>query len=81
MGLSLLVEKPQRLPSLNTVLIPEGLDELALRKELRQNYKIEIGAGLGSLAGKIWRVGVMGYNARGESVEALLSALKTLLGK
>jgi alanine-glyoxylate transaminase/serine-glyoxylate transaminase/serine-pyruvate transaminase len=80
MGLSLLVEKPHRLPNLNTVLIPQGADDLAVRKELRQTYKIEIGAGLGSLAGKIWRIGIMGYSCRKENVDTLLGALKKILG-
>jgi len=79
MGLSLLVEKPWRLPNLNTVLIPQGVDDAAVRKELRQNYKIEIGAGLGTLAGKIWRVGVMGHTARKENVDTFLNALKKIL--
>ena len=81
MGLSLLVEKPWRLPNLNTVLIPGGVDDAAVRKELRQNYKIEIGSGLGSLAGKIWRIGIMGNTARKENVDTLLAALKKILGK
>ena len=81
MGLSLLVEKPYRLPNLNTVLVPEGVDEAAVRKELRQTYKIEIGAGLGTLAGKIWRVGIMGHAARKENVDALLAALGKILGR
>ena len=80
LGLSLLVEKPWRLPNLNTVLIPSGTDDAAVRKELRQNYKIEVGAGLGILAGKIWRVGVMGHTARKENVDTLLAALKKILG-
>jgi alanine-glyoxylate transaminase/serine-glyoxylate transaminase/serine-pyruvate transaminase len=79
-GLSLLVEKPWRLPNLNTVLIPAGTDDAATRKELRQTYKIEVGAGLGSLAGKIWRVGVMGHTARKENVDTFLAALKKILG-
>jgi len=79
MGLSLLVEKPWRLPNLNTVLIPSGVDDAAVRKELRQNYKIEVGAGLGTLAGKIWRVGIMGHTARKENVDTLLAALKKIL--
>jgi alanine-glyoxylate transaminase/serine-glyoxylate transaminase/serine-pyruvate transaminase len=81
MGLSLLVEKPHRLPNLNTVLIPEGVDDAAVRKELRQNYKIEVGSGLGNLAGKIWRIGIMGHTARKENVDTLLAALKKILGK
>ena len=79
MGLKMLVDKEWRLPNLNTVLIPEGKDDLAVRKELRQTYKIEIGAGLGSLAGKIWRIGIMGHTARRENVDALLAALKKIL--
>ena len=81
MGLSLLVEKPWRLPNLNTVLIPQGADDAAVRKELRQTYKIEVGAGLGPLAGKIWRIGIMGHTARKENVDTLLAALKKILGK
>jgi alanine-glyoxylate transaminase/serine-glyoxylate transaminase/serine-pyruvate transaminase len=81
MGLSLLVEKPWRLPNLNTVLIPQGVDDAAVRKELRQTYKIEVGAGLGSLAGKIWRIGIMGNTARKENVDTLLAALKKILNK
>jgi len=81
MGLSLLVEKPYRLPNLNTVVIPEGVDDAAVRKELRLNHKLEMGAGLGSLAGKIWRVGIMGHSARKENVDTLLVALKKILGK
>ena len=81
MGLSLLVEKPWRLPNLNTVLIPSGTDDAAVRKELRQTYKIEVGSGLGSLAGKIWRIGIMGHTARRENVDVLLAALGKILGK
>ncbi|MDL2229129.1 alanine--glyoxylate aminotransferase family protein [Treponema sp. OttesenSCG-928-L16] len=81
MGLSLMVEKPWRLPNLNTVLIPAGVDDAAVRKELRQTYKIAVGSGLGSMAGKIWRVGIMGHNARKESVDKLLDTLKKILGK
>ena len=80
LGLSFVVEKPWRLPNLNTVNIPEGVDDMAVRKELRQNYKIEIGAGLGILAGKIWRLGIMGNTARKENVDKLLDAFKKVLG-
>jgi alanine-glyoxylate transaminase/serine-glyoxylate transaminase/serine-pyruvate transaminase len=79
LGLEMLVAEPWRLPMLNTVLIPEGADELAVRKHLRSEFQIEIGAGLGPLAGKIWRVGLMGHSSREESVARLLSALKALL--
>ncbi|MCL2008115.1 MAG: alanine--glyoxylate aminotransferase family protein [Treponema sp.] len=80
MGLSMLVEKPWRLPNLNTVLIPDGVEDFAVRKELRATHKIEIGAGLGSLAGKIWRIGIMGHTGRKENVDTLLAALKKILG-
>jgi len=81
LGLSLMVEEQWRSPTLTTVLIPDGVDEAAVRKELRQEYKIEMGAGLGKLAGKIWRIGTMGYSARKENVDALLSSLGKILGK
>ena len=81
MGLSMLVEKPWRMANLNTVLVPEGVDEAAVRKELRQTYKIDIGSGLGIFAGKIWRIGIMGHTAQKENVDALLSAMKKILGK
>ena len=64
---------------LNSVVIPDGLDEAAIRKSLLQEHQIEIGAGLGPLAGKIWRIGLMGHTARKENVERLLTALKSCL--
>jgi len=81
MGLSMLVEQPFRLPMLNTVRCPEGIDELAVRRRLRQEFKIEIGGGLGPLAGKIWRIGLMGHTARRENVDRFLTALGKILGK
>jgi alanine-glyoxylate transaminase/serine-glyoxylate transaminase/serine-pyruvate transaminase len=79
MGLSMLVAPESRLPMLNSVTIPEGIDEAAIRGKLLNEYKIEIGAGLGPLAGKIWRIGLMGHTARQENVDRLLSALKSIL--
>jgi alanine-glyoxylate transaminase/serine-glyoxylate transaminase/serine-pyruvate transaminase len=64
---------------LNAVKIPEGVDDAAVRSGLRGKHKIEIGAGLGPLAGKIWRIGVMGHTAREENVERLVNALKDVL--
>lgn len=81
MGLRMLVDNEFRLPMLNTVFSPEGVDELSIRKRLRSDYKIEIGGGLGPLAGKIWRIGLMGHTARKENVTRFLTALKTTLGK
>jgi len=68
-----------RLPMLNAVQVPEGVDEAAVRNALRMDHRIEIGAGLGALNGKIWRVGLMGHTARAENVERLLAALKAVL--
>lgn len=79
LGMEMLVEERWRLPMLNTVVIPAGVDELSVRKRLRSEYRIEIGAGLGPLAGKIWRIGLMGHSSREESVARLLAALKKLL--
>jgi alanine-glyoxylate transaminase/serine-glyoxylate transaminase/serine-pyruvate transaminase len=79
LGLKMLVEEPYRLPMLNAVCVPEGVDELAVRKKLRSDFKIEIGGGLGPLAGKIWRIGLMGHTARKENVDRLIEALKKAL--
>lgn len=81
LGLSFLVEPPSRLPMLNAVTVPEGVDEAAVRSRLRSEFKIEIGAGLGPLAGKIWRIGLMGHTARQENVDRLLEALDRTLGR
>ena len=78
-GLTLHVEKQFRLPTLTTVRIPEGVDGKAIQSRLLNEYNIEIGGGLGELAGKVWRVGLMGYNSRPESVDRLLSALGEVL--
>ncbi len=79
LGLQMLVYEPYRLPMLNAVRLSDGLDELTLRKRLRNEFKIEIGGGLGLLAGKVWRIGLMGHGARSENVSRLLSALKEVL--
>ena len=78
-GLELFVDPACRLPMLNAVTVPEGVDELAVRKRLRSEFLIEIGPGLGPLAGKIWRIGLMGHTARPENVDRVLSALKASL--
>jgi alanine-glyoxylate transaminase/serine-glyoxylate transaminase/serine-pyruvate transaminase len=79
LGLGLLVDKASRLPMLNAVKIPKGVEDGAVRGALRSRHKIEIGAGLGPLAGKIWRIGVMGHTAREENVRSLLAALGEVL--
>ena len=81
MGLSLIVEEAYRLPQLNTVSIPEGVDEAAVRSTLLSRYNLEIGAGLGDLAGKVWRVGLMGQSASSEHVTLFLSAMEDILSE
>ena len=79
MGLSLLVDEQDRLPQLNAVVIPEGVDDAAVRQQLLNDYNLEIGAGLGALAGKVWRIGLMGYASRAENIEYCLQALDKVL--
>ena len=81
MGLELLVEPAYRLPQLTTVFVPPGVDEAACRRQLLSDYGIEIGAGAGQLAGRIWRIGCMGNTARRRNVVTLLAALKEVLGR
>lgn len=80
LGLTLLVAEEHRLPQLNMVVVPDGVDEAAVRAHLLNESGIEIGAGLGSLAGKVWRVGLMGYASREENVAACLEGLAAALG-
>jgi alanine-glyoxylate transaminase/serine-glyoxylate transaminase/serine-pyruvate transaminase len=79
MGLELLVPEAARLPQLNTVKIPPGADDLAVRRALLHEHGIEVGAGLGALAGKVWRIGLMGEGSRPESVDRVLQALRSVL--
>ena len=75
MGLELLVPEAERLPQLNSVCVPGGVDEAAIRGALLARHNLEIGAGLGALAGRIWRIGLMGYSSRPENVLRCLAAL------
>jgi alanine-glyoxylate transaminase/serine-glyoxylate transaminase/serine-pyruvate transaminase len=68
-----------RAPMINTVKIPDGVDDAKVRQRLYDEFDIEIGAGLGPLKGKVWRVGLMGHGARVENVELLAKALKRLI--
>jgi alanine-glyoxylate transaminase/serine-glyoxylate transaminase/serine-pyruvate transaminase len=79
LGLEFLVREAARLPQLNAVHVPAGVDEAAVRKQLLERYSLEIGAGLGPLAGKVWRFGLMGYSARAENVRLCLGALADVL--
>ncbi len=79
LGLRFVVREDARLPQLNAVYIPEGVDDAAVRKQLLEKYNLEIGAGLGPLAGKVWRFGLMGHSARRENVDLCLGALADVL--
>jgi alanine-glyoxylate transaminase/serine-glyoxylate transaminase/serine-pyruvate transaminase len=79
MGLSLLPPAGERLWTLNTVRVPAGVDEAAIRKTLLTTYNIEVGAGLGPLAGKIWRVGLMGASSTPQTLLQFLAALEGAL--
>lgn len=81
LGLKLLVDEPYRLPQLNSVLVPEGVNEARLRSDLLEKHGIEIGAGLGDLAGKTMRIGLMGTSATQENVDACLTALQSVLAE
>jgi alanine-glyoxylate transaminase/serine-glyoxylate transaminase/serine-pyruvate transaminase len=79
MGLKFIVDEAHRLPQLNSVTVPDGVDEAAVRARLLEEYSLEIGAGLGALAGKVWRIGLMGYSARQRNVLNCLHALDAVL--
>ena len=81
LGLEFIVPESERLPQLNSVTIPAGVDDAAARGRLLNEFNLEIGAGLGALAGKIWRIGLMGASARQENVEYCLKALTAVLGR
>ncbi len=80
MGLNFVVEEEYRLPQLNSVTVPDGVDEAAVRGRLLNDFNLEIGAGLGALAGKVWRIGLMGHSSRYENIFLCLSALESVLG-
>jgi len=79
MGLNFIVKEQQRLPQLNSVTIPQGVDEALVRSRLLKEFNLEIGAGLGSLAGKVWRIGLMGYASRPANILLCLGALDAIL--
>lgn len=75
LGLELVVNEADRLPQLNLVGIPDGVDDAAVRARLLNDYDLEIGAGLGALAGKVWRIGLMGYASNRINVNLCIAAL------
>jgi len=81
LGLDFVVPVSERLPQLNAVGIPKGVDDAAVRSLLLQDYQLEIGAGLGVMAGNVWRIGLMGYACRKENVFKCLAALDDVLAR
>jgi alanine-glyoxylate transaminase/serine-glyoxylate transaminase/serine-pyruvate transaminase len=79
MGLAFVVDEASRLPQLNAVSIPEGVDDAAVRSRLLNEYGLEIGAGLGPMAGRIWRIGLMGYASNRKNVLLCLGALDAVM--
>jgi alanine-glyoxylate transaminase/serine-glyoxylate transaminase/serine-pyruvate transaminase len=79
LDLELFVEESARLPMLNAIKIPSGVDDANVRGKLINDYRIEIGGGLGPLAGKIWRIGLMGETAKKESIQKLMDAFRKIL--
>jgi alanine-glyoxylate transaminase / serine-glyoxylate transaminase / serine-pyruvate transaminase len=79
LGMRFIVPELERLPELNAVSVPEGVDEAKVRGRLLEEYNLEIGAGLGALAGRIWRIGLMGYASRPENVMLCVRALGEVL--
>jgi alanine-glyoxylate transaminase / serine-glyoxylate transaminase / serine-pyruvate transaminase len=79
MGLGLAAQAGFRLPQLTTVAVPSGIDEAKVRAQLLEKFNIEIGAGLGPLKGKVWRIGLMGESCKRQNVMLILSALETIL--
>ncbi|KZN55818.1 pyridoxal-phosphate-dependent aminotransferase family protein [Pseudoalteromonas luteoviolacea] len=80
LGIGFLVDEDHRLPQLNSVIVPNGVHDAQVRTTLLNKYNLEIGAGLGQLAGKTWRIGLMGTTAQEQSIALLLAALEDTLG-
>ena len=78
-GLALFVAEDIRLPQLNTVIIPDGVDDAQVRARLLNEFDLEIGAGLGGLAGKVWRIGLMGFAASDKNIDFCVASLKKVL--
>ena len=79
MGIKFLVDEAYRLPQLNAVVVPQGIDEAVVRQRLLKQFNLEIGAGLGVLAGKIWRIGLMGFASKLENISLCINALELIL--
>lgn len=80
-GFEFLVEPEFRLPMLNAVKLPDGLDDITTRRTLLNEFNIEVGGGLGDFAGKIWRIGLMGNSSTVNHINMLVSALKIIMNR
>jgi alanine-glyoxylate transaminase/serine-glyoxylate transaminase/serine-pyruvate transaminase len=78
-GLEMAVDEAYRLPQLNSVVIPEGVDDAKVRATLLNEFDLEIGAGLGELAGKVWRIGLMGFACKQKNVDYCVQSLAKVL--
>ena len=79
LGLELAVDEAWRLPQLNAVTIPEGVDDASVRARLLNEFDLEVGAGLGELAGKQWRIGLMGSSSNDVNINRCLTAFEAVL--
>ena len=79
LGLGMAVSERHRLPQLNAVLIPDGLDDAAIRRLLLSEFNLEVGAGLGELAGRQWRIGLMGSSSNEININRCLNAFEAIL--
>jgi alanine-glyoxylate transaminase/serine-glyoxylate transaminase/serine-pyruvate transaminase len=79
LGINFLVDEEDRLPQLNTIFIPEGVIDAEIRSKLLNNYNLEIGAGLGVLAGKVWRIGLMGHSSCQKNIDHCLNSIKAVI--
>lgn len=79
LGLAFVVDEQYRLPQLNMVKIPDGVDDAKVRATLLNEFNLEIGAGLGDLAGKVWRIGLMGYASNRKNVDYCIDSLRVAL--
>ena len=79
MGIDFIVPEKDRLPQLNAVTIPQGVDDASARTRLLNEFNLEIGAGLGGLAGKVWRIGLMGHASTQKNVDFCLNSLRAVI--
>ena len=78
-GIDFLVKEEDRLPQLNTIVIPDGVNDVDTRKKLLKDFNLEIGAGLGTLAGKVWRIGLMGESSNEKNINHCIESIKSII--